>query len=292
MKKYVVFLMVPLIFACQGKNEQIRQLQEKNDSLKAVAEKKEGMVNDFVNSFNQIEENLQAIKEKEQIVRKSSTEGTLTTDTKERINEDIMAIYELLLENKKKLRNLRERYENSQYKMDEFQQMIDRLTAQLEAKNKEIDRLKSQLAELKIDVKNLNTKIDKLNYNVDSLSSENKQKESIIREKTAAMNRAYFAIGSEDELEENGVIEKEGGFLGLGKMPTLKEDYNKAYFTEIDMRDKKQFELAARKAEVVTPHPKTAYKLNETDKQINSLEVTDAGKFWSATRYLVIVVKK
>lgn len=292
MKKYVALLLLPLIFACQGKNKKIQELQEKNDSLKTLAEKKEEMISDFVNSFNQIEENLQAIKEKEQIIRKSSKEGQLTKDAKERINEDIMSIYELLLENKKKLRNLREQLNNSKFKTNELQQMVERLTKQLEAKNKEIDRLKSQLAELKIDVKNLNNQIDKLNTNVDSLSSENKEKESIIKEKTKKMNTAYFAIGNEDELEENGVIEKEGGFLGLGKTPTLKEDYNKNYFEKIDIRNKKVFPLNAKKAEVVTTHPGSAYKLNKTDKRIKSLEISDADTFWSATKYLVIVVKK
>lgn len=292
MKRYVALLLLPLMFACQGKNQKIEQLQERNDSLQQVTENKEQMISEFVNSFNQIQSNLDAIKEKEQIIRKSSQEGELTKDIKERINEDIMSIYELMLTNKKKLRDLRERLKSSKYEMGELQNMVDRLTKELEAKNKEIDRLKNQLAELKIDVKNLNKKVDNLNYNIDSLSSENKQKESIIKEKTKRINTAYYAIGSDDELEENGVIKKEGGFLGLGKTPTLKEDYNADYFTEIDIRDKQKFELGVRKAEVITTHPSNSYTLKETDGEFESLTITNTGQFWSATKYMVIVVKK
>lgn len=292
MKKYVALLLLPLLMACQGKNQKIEELQAEKDSLQQIAQEKEQMISEFVNSFSEIQQNLDAIKQKEQIIRKSSSEEQITTDAKERINEDIMSIYELLLTNKKKLRDLRERLENSRHEMTDMEKMVKQLTQQLEAKNKEIDRLKNQLSELKIDVKNLNTQIDKLNTNVDSLSSENKQKESVIKEKTKRINTAYYAIGNEDELEENGVIEKKGGFLGLGKTAQLKEDYNASYFTKIDIRNKKQFDLAVRKAKVITTHPSSSFTLKETEDQIEGLKITNPDQFWSATKYLVIVVKK
>lgn len=43
------------------------------------------------------------------------------------------------------------------------------------------------------------------------------------------------------------MIKKEGEVLGLGKTLTLKKDFNRDYFKEIDVREFKQLTLNAKK---------------------------------------------
>ena len=292
MKQYLILVLIPVMFACQGNKEKIRDLESKNDSLKQAAEKKEEMINEFVSSFNEIEQNLSSIKEKEQMIRVNSKGEELSKGTKERINEDITSIYELLLKNRKKLKDLRSQLENSKYELEKFKKMANRLTNEVKAKNQEIDSLRNRLSELKVNVKNLNQKVETLNYDVDSLSSENKEKENIIKDKTEKMNTGYYVIGTEDELTENGVVKQSGGIFGLGSTLKLKKEFNEDYFTEIDIREKKNFPLFSKKAEIVTTHPKKAYKLTGTNRQIDSLIVENSDEFWDVSKYLVIAVKE
>ena len=42
-------------------------------------------------------------------------------------------------------------------------------------------------------------------------------------------------ISSVKELKENNVITKEGGIIGLGKTTKLSSDFNKEYFTKINI---------------------------------------------------------
>jgi hypothetical protein len=104
------------------------------------------------------------------------------------------------------------------------------------------------------------------------------------------LNTAYFAFGSKKELLDNKVISTEGGVLGLGKNKELAADFNKDYFTEVNITELKEIPLGYKKIEFTTNHPEDSYKLVETE-MIDKLVITDAKKFWSVSKYLVIVVK-
>jgi hypothetical protein len=69
------------------------------------------------------------------------------------------------------------------------------------------------------------------------------------------------------------------------------DDFNKDYFTEIDIRTDREIKLYSKKAELLTTHPKGTYELAKDDKGLLTLQITDPVKFWSVSRYLVIQVK-
>ena len=68
MKKYLFFLgfIVALIaFVGCGDEEEIERLQAQNDSLQNVANESNIQVQEFMQAFNEIQENLNTIKQKE-----------------------------------------------------------------------------------------------------------------------------------------------------------------------------------------------------------------------------------
>ncbi|KAA6326703.1 hypothetical protein EZS27_024231, partial [termite gut metagenome] len=78
----------------------------------------------------------------------------------------------------------------------------------------------------------------------------------------------------------------------LQKGDVLKSaDFNKDYFTEIDIRTQKEIKLYSKGAELLTTHPKNSYQFEkDSDKQL-VLKITNVEEFWSISRYLVIQVK-
>jgi hypothetical protein len=107
------------------------------------------------------------------------------------------------------------------------------------------------------------------------------------------MNTAYYCVGTYKELRDNKVLNKEGGFLGLGKKKTLNADFNKDYFTQIDITKVKTIPVNGKNAKLVTNHPSASYKLEvDSKKRAKSLTITDEEEFWKSSKYLVISIDK
>ena len=89
---------------------------------------------------------------------------------------------------------------------------------------------------------------------------------------------------------EKKVISKEGGFIGLGKSTKVSQDFNREYFTKVNIEQFNSVNLGAKKVTVLTNHPSSSYKLVGT-KPVEKLEIKNPTEFWSASKYLVIVIE-
>ena len=68
-------------------------------------------------------------------------------------------------------------------------------------------------------------------------------------------------------------------------------DFNKNYFTEIDIRVDQTFPLYAKQAKLLTTHPVGSYELVKDAEKLLTLNVLDFEAFWSVSRYMVIQVR-
>ena len=68
-------------------------------------------------------------------------------------------------------------------------------------------------------------------------------------------------------------------------------DFNKDYFTEIDIRKDKEIKLYSKRAQLLTTHPAGSYEMVKDDKEQITLKITNPNQFWSVSRYLVIQVR-
>ena len=286
MKKtiFYVFVLLPLLFSCTGNQEELKKLKAENEQLELNAREKDEIINDFIQTFNEIEDNLAVIKEKENIIRVNAGEGdNISSDAKDRINEDVLAIYKLMLKNKKKLAELNNKLDAADVKVAEFQKLVSRLNKRIEEKNKEIASLRSELAAMHINIENLGGQID-------SLEQESHKKSQIIDEQTEELNTAYYVFGDKKELKEHEVITKQGGFIGIGGIAKLKGDFNQDYFTKIDIRETLEIPISAKKVKIITTHPEGSYELSENEGITEKIIINDPEKFWSVSKYLVIII--
>jgi predicted nucleic acid-binding Zn-ribbon protein len=246
-----------------------------NGDLNGQLSEKEVALQEFVNSFNEIQENLNAIKEKEKIVTSSSQSGDVKSK-EETIKEDIQAIYDLMAKNKSRISSLSKKLKDSNSKISGLEKMIETLQAQIDAKDGEISELKAALESKNIELSNIVMNLE----NVEAESSS----------KTAKLNTVYYAMGTSKELKEKNVISKSGGFIGIGKSTKVKEDFNKEYFTKADASQLTTITIGAKKAKVVSNHPSSSFKLIG-DKTIERIDILNAEDFWSNSKYLVIITE-
>ena len=243
-------------------------------NLNGKLNEKDAAIQELVSSFNEIQENLNAIKEKEKIISKVTSDGDVKSK-EDQIKEDIQSIYDLMAKNKDRIGSLSKKLKNSKLKIEGLEKMIENMQATLNLKDSEIEELKTKIEGLNVELSNLTT-------NYKAVENESNQKTEII-------NTAFYAIGTSKELKENNVITKEGGIIGLGKTTKLSSDFNKEYFTKINIEKTTSINLGAKKIKMLTTHPSSSYKL-VGEKPIEKLEITNTKEFWSTSKYLVIIL--
>lgn len=260
-----------------GSSPELDSLRAENERLKAESMAKDQSIDEFLKSLNEIEENLNTIKEREKIVRISSSKIENENSRQEQIAADINMIGQLLLENKNKIASLNKKLKAAGIKSAELEKIIEGLNKKLEEKDNEIASLKEELTIA--------------NAALEKLFVEYNQRLDELDDKTGKLNTAYYVIGTKKELLEKGVITKEGGFVGIGKTNKLKSDFNKEYFTKIDITTTSSIPLLTKKASVITTHPSGSYKIEGNKDKAEKLVIINAEEFWSASKYLVIIVE-
>ncbi|MFN6114285.1 MAG: hypothetical protein ACK46C_00200, partial [Flavobacteriales bacterium] len=149
--------------------------------------------------------------------------------------------------------------------------------------------LEQGLKEKDAEIATLKEQFSSTNSSLATLIERYRDKSQLSDMQRNELNTAFYAVGTSKELRENGVLTKEGGVVGLGGVNKLNTaDLKKDYFTQIDIMRTQEIALAAKKAKLVTTHPEGSYKL---DLETGKLMITDANKFWSISKYLVVVVE-
>ena len=269
-----------IVFSCNTDEleGEIADLKSQNADAQNQLSEKEDLIVEFIGDMNEIHDNLTKIKEREGLMSARFNGGNVEMDEsmKKDIIADIELINNLLIENKEKMSSMNSRLKQSNMKIAELERMIQNLEMQLQEKDAQIATLQTQLAEanqqLAVLFEEYNNRIEELGEQEDKL------------------NTAFYCYGSEKELKSQGVITKEGGFIGLGKTAKLSDDFNKEYFTQVDISIDREIDLNVEKVKLLTNHPKGSYELVGEEGNYQKIKITNPEAFWSSSKYLVIVV--
>jgi hypothetical protein len=285
MSKLKLLLILLLFSACSNeeKEENINVdtpsdkeefLLTKEESIELM--KKDSIIEAFSEAYIEIQDNLDQIKYQEKILTNKSKDVEFSTSAKEKIIKDLRLIAQLMQKNKVRIAQLSKQLKETNLKDEKLRKLIERLSEEVTQKDAQIAQLKKDLA---ITNNTLNQIFDDYQATVEK-----------VFEATEKINTAFYAFGTTKELIKNNVITKEGGFIGIGKNKKIKDNFNKEYFTKINIKDERTIPLACKKAKIITNHPTTSYKF-KGDKNIEALEITNEEEFWASSKYLVIVVE-
>ena len=282
MKKLVFLslLSVALLTSC-GNGAQKDALKAQNDSLMVELSNRNAELDDIMGAFNEVQEGFRQINEAENRVDLQS--GSIRENSADKIKEDIRFISEKLQSNREQIAKLEKQLKNSQYNSAQLKKAVANLTKELEAKQQQIETLQAELASKNIRIAELDDAVAGLSQNVSELTAENEAKAATVASQDKALNAAWFVFGTKSELKDQKILEK-GDVLKSA-------DFNKDYFTQIDIRTDKEIKLYSKRAELLTTHPVGSYELVKDAKGQPALKITNPTEFWSVSRYLVIQVK-
>ncbi len=159
-----------------------------------------------------------------------------------------------------------------QARIDKQEEKIADLNARLEAANAEILQLNEQVIKGNADLQE------------EKAAKEQAQAEAIAAENLA--NRVYYAIGTNKELKQNGLLEKK--FLGSTKV--LKGDFNENYFTIGDKRNLSVINCGGKKVKIWSNQPKDSYEILDNANGTQSVKIVNPQAFWERSPYLIIQI--
>lgn len=293
MKKILLLLaaVCTLSFAmsCSTKKEKEQESKDPNaetiDSLRQALTQSQNESNDLIETLSQIQDGFDQINEAEGRVSVENKQGERAN--KQAIIENMEFIQRTMKLNRELISNLQQQLRNANQSdkrtKAKLEEMVNNYNKQLEDKQKQIDELRAQLAERDIKIAEQGERINALNTSVNDLSQKNEEKARTVAAQDKELNTAYYVFGTKKELREQRIL-KSGDVL-------KSNDFNKDYFTRIDLRVTKQIRLYSKSAKLMTNHPAGSYTLEKDAQNQYVLRINNPQEFWSVSKYLVIIVK-
>ena len=284
---YILVLMAVMLVSCGINSSEYKALQAQNDSLMNSKVKLQQEVDSYFSAMNQIEQNIEKIKETEKIISVQPVGNDLGPDVRTKINEDMTYLFDMLRANKQELARLKSKLKKSSFKSSQLEKTIKKLTKLLEEETAKVAVLHGELAKKDSLIVKLDTQVVKLGRDVENLTVENKTKDVKIKEQEETIHTAWYVFGTLSELKQQKIVSVEGLF---SQQRVLQHDFNKNYFVRIDARKTKSIPLYSTHAKILTNHPKSSYTLEKENGNFVLL-IVDPEEFWSVSKYLVIEVE-
>lgn len=294
MKKVIIItsalLMAVGFSACVENSSKYKALQAQLDSLQTNYNIQGAELDEVFATINEIEQGLSSIRESESILSVQTSDGLeIKEGSKEQLKQDVEAIQNAIknyqaeikkLQNDKRLQSVqfKKRLSAMQKELKEKSDIIETISKQLEEKEAQIKLQSKQIATLDEVVSNLKDEVS-------TLSTEGSMLKAKVADQEAEIYSVYYIVGTKAELIEAGVMTK-GGLFKSSKVSYQSE---KDAFVRIDLREISEINTNARKAKVMSIHPKGTYAFVENDGEM-ILNISDPEKFWQQTKYLVIQV--
>lgn len=283
MKKLICpFAVLLMLASCNSNSEKLKQLQMENDSLVAAATQTKAEFDELLSTLNEVEDGFSQIKDAENYLTvQAQANNDLTPSTRERLANDMRMIQQTLQNNREQLAKLQKQYDNSRYQSAEMKKTIARLTQEIESKSQMIASLQQELSKKDVKIAELSQSLTELAGTVDQLSTETKAQQQELAAQEKQLNTGYYVFGTKKELKEQGILSGSKVMTG---------NFNKDYFTQIDVRNLKEIPLYAKKAKMLSNMPEGSYSFVKDNKGELTLVINDAKSFWSLSKYLVVQV--
>jgi hypothetical protein len=296
--KRLIYLFPFVFFACEtpqadvnggganndaSQGDQIIDLNNKVRALELELSTKDESLNDFIETYNEIQDNLASINLKEDEIRIRSNNTEMGEDGKQWILQEIKNINYLREENENKIGLLNNALKKSKSANKELSESNDRLTEL-------VTRLQRQILGQEEEINSLKQQLEELDTEYTELFEAYQEQTELALDVMKEMNEVYYSYGSLNELKDNKVLIEKGGFIGIGRSNMLRDNFNEDYFTKVDMYKVTEIPVIGRRIRIATDHPSSSYKIVE-DGEKKTIVIEDPTNFWKISKYLVVVVK-
>lgn len=303
MRMILVIVVCVFLTSCEwDARRENMSLASENEDLRLQLHLSTAYIEDITEIIDQVQRNLQHIKDRENIISKISlrSEGVTTraVNVRNQLMTSISDIDAYILDNRKKMQLLAQRIQESQVRIGSLEQLVANLNVTVREKEKDVVILKKKVSTLEADVADLQGQIVAKDQEIRTKeqwivmqAQAIQDRDATIRDQEQAALTAFYVVDSRDELKRKGLIfEKRSGFLGLGrdtKVGTIAE----SEFRPVPKSESKiSFDSQIRGIEIVSAHKERPdlYRFERSSEGAR-LKIMDPHGFWALSEYLIIV---
>lgn len=205
-------------------------------------------------------------------------------DRRAEVRRNLSAIKARLAANQQLLSQMEKKMKDSGNQNAILTRTIEQMKSRLEAQESHIAQLESQLATANDSIQSLNNELEAKEMQVQVQTEAKDAAFNALNEADQQLNTVYFAMGTNKELKDNGLLEKK--FLGQTKV--LKGDVNEKYFTKADKRTLTSIPTGAKKIKIWTNMPAGSYEEVKNADGTITLNITNPTEFWMYSPFLII----
>lgn len=274
------------------------QAKKENEALKAeiamLAEQNAELAMGNINMEFSIESYHALLKEIDQQLAAIDTKHELVKAKNAELKNDEQVAEEILLH----IEHLQHQMENNKHKIAHVNKNMEALRKQNADQHEELHMMDMYINNLVNLVVKQDTELVMLHdalmaqgLDMDALSKAYENQAMYNEVLLNILNTGFYVAGTKKELKELGIIDMEGGFIGIGRVKTLNANAPVEFLTYIDIREADMFEFPGKKAELITAHSTDSYELTIDKKnELVFLGIANKLKFWQETNYLVVEV--
>ena len=253
MKKLTILSVLALIFAltsCDFETQAFKDMRAERDSIQNLQQTQLDELLSYMDIVQTVDSSFDAIRESQNMLSMVSYDESGSSSVKQRIEDNIYMITNLLAENNAKIAELEEKLNESDLKNTKLQKTVRRLKKDLEAKNAEIGKLYKELEAKNFQIDSLLVENKMSNQRAAELLALSEAQLAQLNQQDLAIHTAYFFMGTKKELKANGINVKDKD-----------TGYRTSLFTPVDVRTFDRLETDSKSAKILTKHPEGSYQL-------------------------------
>lgn len=283
MKKFTILSVLALAFAftsCDFETQAFKDMRYQRDSIQYLQQTQLDELLGYMDIVQEVDSSFEAIRESQNLLSMVPAGSEGSQNIKNRVQENISMISNLLADNNAKIAELEEKFNESDLKNTKLQKTINRLKKDLKNKNAEITKLYKDLEAKNFKIDSLLVENQLVGQRAAELTALSEAQQAQLNAQDIAIHTAYFFMGTRKELKANAinVKDKDSG-------------YKTSLFTPVDVRTFDRLETGSKSAKILTKHPEKSYELVRDENKIYTLVIKNPTDFWNASRYLIIQVK-
>ncbi len=285
---YLFGIILVLSSACSTikESDDYRKLAMEKSNLEEQIRLRDKEIEDVTGSISKIDSNLMKISEHVEVM-----DGIKLRELIKKPGEIDLMITEIgdyVEQNNKMITALEKKVQESTTINSNLKGLIAMKNQQVEDKQKQINELLASIEKMQNDFNNEIGKRDTLIARVRNQINETEtalaNKEEQVKLGEEKLNTAFVTFGTKQELSQKGVLQSGS------KVQISNQLEGNASFKPTNIQTTDEVDLGVTKRQkVATSHPTDSYYFVKTDGR-SFLKIVDKEKFWSVSKYLVVVI--
>jgi hypothetical protein len=297
----VVIAVLAVAWSGCGEDPELQKLKKQNAGLQTELVRRAAYVDDVTRTINEIEDRLGSITRREKLLLRVSSQISdidTTSPQARRIRADFLAVEEHLADVRNRMDRLQRKMDASAVRISGLMKMVSRLQETIAQKDTVIARLRFQNRALLETVVGLEGTIAEQTHIISRTTDAADRLADTVRTQRGEIRKAFYLIGTADDMETKGLLARTGGFMGRGATLEPATGYDGParipLYTRIDDRENSRsisvpLATGQRIVGLLPPREEGSYRVLYRPGYPATLTIWDPAAFWTARCVLILI---